>query len=76
MYSKAKKGSKIESLSVAVSLYQSGRANFFCPQILNPQNLGLIPLSKICKFLRCASPKIANLHIFMIYQKIANPQIS
>jgi len=38
-------------------------------------SLGLIPLSQIRKFLRSASPQIANPQIFMINTQIANPQI-
>jgi hypothetical protein len=33
---------------------------FFSPQIVNPQILGLVPLSQIRKFLMCASPQIKN----------------
>ena len=33
-----------------------------------------MPLSSICKFLCCASPKIANPQIFMINPQIANPR--
>ncbi len=33
---------------------------FVSPQNANPQILGLIPQSQIRKFLKCASPQIAN----------------
>jgi hypothetical protein len=36
------------------------RISFVSPQIANPQILGLIPQSQICKFMRCAAPQIAN----------------
>jgi hypothetical protein len=57
----------------ACTLYNRGwKANFYKSlQIANLQILGLILLSQIRKFLRCASPQIANPQIFMI-----NPQIS
>jgi hypothetical protein len=56
----------------ACTLYIRGwQANFYKSlQIENLQILGLILLSQIRKFLRCASPQIANPRIFMI-----NPQI-
>jgi hypothetical protein len=54
------------------TLYSRGwQANFYKSlQIANLQILGLILLSQIRKFLRCASLQIANPQIFMI-----NPQI-
>jgi hypothetical protein len=52
--------------------------NFFIgSQIANPQILGLIPQSQICKFLARASPKISNLQICNDYsanRKSANFQ--
>jgi hypothetical protein len=47
---------------------------FLSPQIANPQILGLISLSQILKFLRYASPQIANEQIFVINPQIANQQ--
>ncbi len=49
---------------------------FHKQKIENPQILGLIPLSQILIFRRCASPQIANPQIFMINSQIVNPQIS
>jgi hypothetical protein len=55
---------------------KGGHANyFFTPQIANPRILGLIPQSKIRKFLRCASPQIANPQIcndYSVNRKSAN----
>jgi hypothetical protein len=55
----------------------SYQACFFykSPQIANPQILGLIPISQICKFLSCANPPKVNVQILMINPPIANPQI-
>ncbi len=39
-------------------------------EILNPQILRLIPLSKIRKFLRCAGPQIANYIFFGLIHKL------
>jgi hypothetical protein len=54
--------------------YQRWARKFFLksPQIANPQILGLISLSQILKFLKYASPQIANEQIFMINPQIAN----
>jgi hypothetical protein len=49
---------------------------FFIPQIANPQILGLITLSQIRKFLRWASPQIANRQIVIINPQIPNLQTS
>ncbi len=39
------------------------------------EDLGLIQLSQIWKFMRCVRPQIANPQIFMINPQIANPQM-
>jgi hypothetical protein len=46
------------------------------PHIVNMQGLGLIQLSQIYKFLRCARLKIGKPQIVMINPHIANLQIS
>ncbi len=45
-------------------------------KLTNPQFFGPILLLHICKIHRCASPQIANPHIFMINLKITNLLIS
>ncbi len=60
----------------APRISKGGQANFFLsPQIVNSQILVLILLSQIRKYLRYASPQIANLQIFMNNPEIANPLI-
>ncbi len=55
---------------------RGGQANFYLsPQIVNSQILVLILLLQIRKYLRYASPQIANLQIFMNNPEIANPLI-
>jgi hypothetical protein len=50
-----------------------GQANvFYSPQIDNPQILGLIPLLKIRRFLKCASALIANRKYFTNNLEIAH----
>jgi len=51
---------------------------FLSPQVANSQNSSahFFPLLQIRKFIRCASPQIANPKIFMISPQTANPQIS
>jgi hypothetical protein len=53
-----------------------GKQTFFSrPQITNPQILGPMALSQLCKILRYASPQIANLQIFSYWsanRKFAN----
>jgi hypothetical protein len=53
-----------------------GKQIFIIRQIANLQILGLFRHPQISKFLRCASPRITNPQIFMIYRKIANLQIA
>jgi hypothetical protein len=49
---------------------------FFSPQIENPQILGLILQTQFQKFLRRASPQVANPQIFLVPSpQIGNPQI-
>ncbi len=42
---------------------------FNSPHIANLPILGLPPLAKNCKFLRCASPQVANPHILWLIRK-------
>ncbi len=57
---------KICKALIQILFGKGGQTNIFSLQIANPQILGPISLSLNRKFLRCASPQIANPQFFMI----------
>jgi hypothetical protein len=61
MYTMTKLNFYLEKLDYVLWMAEWGKQTFLVTQIANPHILGLIPLSQIRKFLRCASPQIANL---------------